>query len=243
MRAQPWWSGHDLLMDEHDWPSRAAQISTKILLEAARKQRVSLEAERDAVIETLHDARLGACRMDGAEGPECWCGKPSSYSSGECEYHGTQALRAQRCETAERERDLAVTAKLIAEKALPDAEARGRLIGEWLGVLVHTDGMAALLDRLAHQKATPADLHKEAELQRKNAGWLRSRPPRPADFSLAEELREFRRTEADAAVAVLRHRERYPDDVEGWKRLHALWLNAAARTNAAEVKLAEATPP
>lgn len=181
--------------------------------------------------------------MDGPEGPECWCGKPSSYSSGECEYHGTQVLRAQRCEIAERERDLAVTAKLIAEKAIPDAEARGRLVGEWVGVLVHTDGMAALLDRLAHQNATPSDLHREAELQRKNAGWLRSRPPRPADFTLAEEVREFRRMEADAAVAALRHRERHPDDVEGWRRLHALWLNAAARTNAAEVKLAEATPP
>lgn len=37
--------------------------------------------------------QLRANIMDGPNGPECWCGEPSSYQSGECAHHGGAQLR------------------------------------------------------------------------------------------------------------------------------------------------------
>lgn len=128
--------------------------------------------------------------------------------------------------------------RAAAEQKLAAAEERGRLIGEWHGVLVHTDGIAALLDRMA-PTASPDALRQEASAQRAYAVHLRARPPRPSPFTDNDELRELRRAEAEAAVAVLRHRESHPADRDGYMRLHALWLNAAARVNAMEIRLYE----
>jgi len=215
---------------------RSGAISARPLVEASKERRAPSQAEHNAAVDALQDARLGVCRMDGPNGPECWCGSPSTYESGECEYHGAQAQRALQCDRAERERDEALGARLLAEQRLEATEERGRLIGEWNGALVHTDGMVALFERLARVSASPDMLRKEAALLRSHATYLRSRPPRPSPFSDSDELRELRRTEADAAVALLRHRESHPFDDDGIKRLHQLWANAAARVNSMEAK-------
>jgi len=127
--------------------------------------------------------------------------------------------------------------------ALVSAEERGRLLGEWAGVLIHTEGMVELLEDLVDQKDEadlPEALRKEVANQRAHITYLRARPPRPSSFTDDDELRELRRAEAEAAITALRYRERRPEDDDEWKRLHTLWANAAARVNALEAKIDDA---